>query len=151
MSEGTAITTKENCSCKKQQTRRVKNTLPIVLSVIIAILPKCPFCILGYSSVMTLCSGVHTTFLPSVGGYFPIIISLVVVSSFFLNYKGQRTLVALFLAIVASLFIGVACFVNGGASLYYIGVMLLFAGVLYNGKWLYYQRFLKEKLSAFGG
>ena len=50
-----------DCSCANKKTIKYNKNkgYPLLLTIIIAILPKCPFCVLTYSSAIAMCSGVN--------------------------------------------------------------------------------------------
>lgn len=131
-----------NCkkaSCKTNLTSRLSiSWLP---AVIIAVLPKCPFCIMAYSGALTLCSG--SKIYPNAGGasaYITLGLCLVVLLGIIFNYKGSRTLIALFIALTGILFVFSSQFVFIGKFNYYTGVILLFFGIWYNGSFAYFYR-----------
>ena len=90
MLNNTSLNENKICSCQKQQKLAApRRRFPLLLSLAIAILPKCPFCIFGYTSVMTMCSGAaiesHTK--GNIFAYLPLALAILVILSFFLNFK----------------------------------------------------------------
>ena len=51
------------CTCKRNhvQNKRAKK-FSFLMGLVLAILPKCPFCVFGYSAVLTMCSGASQLF-----------------------------------------------------------------------------------------
>ena len=83
----------KNYTCQKKcQNSYAKKSLSWLPAIFIAIIPKCPFCIMAYSGALTLCSG--TTMYPNAGtsiSYLSIGLAAFVVLSIFFNYKGEKT------------------------------------------------------------
>jgi hypothetical protein len=126
----------EICVCKKQHKQNSKTIkTSYILSFLIALLPKCPFCAFGYSAVITMCSGnnIHT-YTPSAFHLLPVILASLLTLSLVWNFKGRMTYYALSLAILGTAIIAYTEMQTGNAPLYYIGVMFLFLSVLINGR-----------------
>ncbi|MBK8656406.1 MAG: hypothetical protein KBG02_11160 [Haliscomenobacter sp.] len=123
--------------CSKKRWRH----LPWLPAVVVAILPKCPFCIMAYAGAVPLCGG--KTIYPNAGNvslYLTIGFAVVVLLGILLNHKGVRTFHAGLIAIA-----GVVCLVMSqivwiSMPLYYLGVGLLFFGIWYNGSFAYFKR-----------
>jgi hypothetical protein len=115
---------------------------------VLAILPKCPFCIMAYTSTAVLCSNkvIHETS----NSPFTISITLVFIGlvflSFYKNYKDQRTIFAAMLSAVASIFILYSVIKDGGNPLYYSGIALLFLGIWINGSLVNILKTISNKL-----
>ena len=143
----TTIETK-TCNCKKQQNvLSSRRRLPFVLSLLIALLPKCPFCIFGYTSVMTMCSGAtlqsHTK--GNFAAYLPIVLAILVIFSLVMNYKGQKTLWALNLAVFGGALVAWASLMTGNLMAYFGGASLIFFSVFLNGSFLFFwKKFIKH-------
>ncbi|HRI61704.1 MAG TPA: hypothetical protein PK228_18320 [Saprospiraceae bacterium] len=137
------------CICPKEKRARKREGIPLALSIFIAILPKCPFCVFGYSSVMVLCSG-STVFdyEPGPMSYLPLGIVAAVIASLIWNFRGRRTWWALALVLTGGLILAHAQRVTGHVSEYFTGVALIFSGVLVNGVFLHFWRKTKKKLLA---
>jgi hypothetical protein len=137
----------KDCVCKKRTTKTSKkSTLPFLFSLVIAFLPKCPFCIFGYSSVLTMCSGAtFHTYNPTFWSGLPLILTALVLISFIFNFKGTKTYVAAGLVFLGALLLYGATFIYGSLMLYFLAVVLIFLGVFVNGSFQYfYKRFLKS-------
>lgn len=133
--------TAKPCLCPNKSKRRKRQSLPFLLTVFIALLPKCPFCVLGYSGVLVLCSGAKqyhydahwTNFIPA-GVTFLVCLILL------LNAKGQRTWWALGLALTGGLLITLAQALTGNSVEYYAGTGLIFFAVFLNGSLPFFWR-----------
>jgi len=132
----TPITNIQACKCKKQEKQRKRQRMSFLLTVIVAILPKCPFCAFGYSSVLVMCSGakIHQYEANSMG-YLSIILAVAVLVSLFWNYKGRKTLVAATVATLGILPLIYAQIFSGNPLEYFVGTALILLAVLLNGRW----------------
>ncbi len=127
-----------NCStCTQKRWRHV----PWLPAVVVAILPKCPFCIMAYAGAIPLCGG--TTMYPNAGNistYITVGFAVIVLLGILLNRKGVRTFHAGLIAMA-----GIFCIVASqvlwiSMLLYYAGVSILFFGIWYNGSFAYFKR-----------
>ena len=123
-------------SCSNNKGKHSLSWLP---ALAVAILPKCPFCLMAYSGAVSLCSG--NMLYPNAGSimsYITIALALVVVGSIAFNQKGTKTWIALLLALVGIAFLVAGQFYFISSINYYIGVILLFFGIWLNGSFLHY-------------
>ena len=132
-----------NSTCKKKARYSSLSWLPAVL---IAILPKCPFCIMAYSGAMSMCSG--KMLFPNAdtySGYFIVGISLIVILGILLNFKGPKTWWAVSFALFGSVIIAISQFITLSEHIYYTGVLMLFFGIWLNGSFthFYHKYFTK--------
>lgn len=128
-------------SCNKSFFYKNVGWLP---TVFIALLPKCPFCIMAYSGAMTLCSG--TTLYPhasSKSSVLILIISIFILLSLALNYKKWTTIISAGIVLGGILMMVLSQYYFMNEASYYLGVGMLFLGVWYNGSLLYFLRKIK--------
>lgn len=133
---------KNSCTCPSTAGRRAKaEGLPFLLGILVAILPKCPFCILAYSSAITLCSGAqirqHTTGWSS---WISIALTLVILGILWYNFRGRRTWFAALLVVIGGGLILHAELFSGSHEVYYAGATLLLAGVWVNASFYFFYR-----------
>jgi hypothetical protein len=133
------------CACPSERKVKVK-TAPTTLfsALLIAILPKCPFCMLAYSSAITVCSTkamVHTTGWSS---YISITLAVITLLIVLYNYKGRRTIVAASFILIGTMIIAYSELYSGQVSHYYIGGVILFIGAWANGSLLFFVKLLKS-------
>lgn len=86
------LTTKvQSCGCKRQEKQRKRQRMSFLLTLLVAILPKCPFCAFGYSSVVVMCSGakIHN-YQANVLGFLSIPLAFAVLISLCWNYRGKK-------------------------------------------------------------
>ena len=133
------------CACPSESKVKLKNSPTTLLSaLLIAIIPKCPFCILAYSSAITVCSTkaiVHTTGWAS---YISISLALVTLFIVLFNFKGTRTIVAASLILIGTIIISYSELYSGQVSHYYFGCAFLVIGAWANGSLLFFVKFLKS-------
>jgi len=131
----------KRCSAAKQS-----NWASWLPGILIAILPKCPFCLMAYSGAVTLCSG--NTLYPNAGGYSAYItvgLSLFILIIIYLNYKGKRTFHSLLITLSGVVLLLISQFIYINSYLYYGGVALLLFGIWYNGSFFYFYKKGKQK------
>lgn len=120
------------------------------MGIFLAVLPKCPFCIVAYSSTMVLCSGKTVAFNPVHASPLTItvtlVIGLVILGSILLNFRDKRTVYAFALALTGLGMVLYSVTTEFGAWLYYGGVGLVFLGTWLNASLLNYLRKLTTLL-----
>lgn len=113
--------------------------------ILLALLPKCPFCFMAFSSTFILCDQAgtftdtqahssSTTFLLSA------LFCTITFAGILFNYRDNKTKYALMLAVAGSACILFSIAMGGGLALYYCGVAFIFYGVWLNGSLLFFIR-----------
>ena len=130
------------CTCPSQKTKRKsKGNYSIFSGILIAIIPKCPYCILAYSSAITMCSGSklysHT---PGWTSYLLLGLAALTLLFILLNYKGKRTIAAAALVASGSLLMLISQFYTFEINHYYIGTFLLLFGVWVNASFRFFYK-----------
>ena len=130
------------CGCAVKKTKKEKKSIsPLFTGILIAVLPKCPYCILAYSSAITMCSG--TKLYPQYPGWNSYIMLGLAVLTFLLillNYRGKRTIAAAALVGTGSLLMLACQFYTFNINHYYIGTFLVLFGVWVNASFRYFYR-----------
>lgn len=134
----------KSCKTCNNYTKPLSNSgFGWVAGVMLAILPKCPFCLLAYSSTMILCgegtlissNSIHvsplTIILTSVFG-------LLTIVGIYMNKRGTRTKYALLLSLLGLAFTIFSVLKGGGEMLYYTGTAIIFIAVWLNGSMLWF-------------
>lgn len=140
-----------SCRCRKShKIEKQGRILPFLTGILIAVLPKCPFCVMAYSSAITLCSGAklydHN---PTWISYISIGLALFTLVLIIYNYKGTRTWFAAAMVIFGSVLILDSELRTGDFQNYYWGAGSLLLGVWINGSFAYfYKKYFQPKLSA---
>lgn len=128
----------KNTACAGSFKKRNYTWIPAIL---VAILPKCPFCVMAYTGAVSMCSG--NMLYPnanSTSSYIMLAIALLVLLSIAFNFNGKKTWIALLIATlgIALMLIGQFYFIS--MTNYYLGVLLLFFGIWYNGSFFHFYK-----------
>ena len=131
------------CRLKKKASPR--KHLSFVSGILLALIPKCPFCFMAFSSTMFLCGedGTHVTqhtFGSPATLRLTLLFCAVTLLCILLNYRDKRTPYALALSAAGAGCVITSVMAAGGLPLYYFGVLLVFGGVWLNGSLLYFIR-----------
>jgi hypothetical protein len=136
------------CVCQKAKPpNKQAKKASYFLGLLIAILPKCPFCAFGYSAVLTMCSGKSFhTYIPSSLNWIPIFLSIILIFSLIFNFKRPLSIYAILIALLGASLITYSELFTGSETLYYFGVLMLFISVLFNGRFQYLLKRLNVQL-----
>lgn len=98
---------KNSCNNCTDVTAASKNGgLSVLSSLLVIIIPKCPWCIMAYSSAITVCGGEDMYMSENNWvSVLPIILSAAIIFLIYRNKRGIRTWVAMSLAVVSLLMI----------------------------------------------
>ncbi len=146
---------KKNChNCKKKPFVHAKGNYNFITGVLLAILPKCPFCIMAYTSTVMLCGEgtlieSNRTHYSSITIYITFFFCLLIIAGILLNYRGKRTKYALGLSVLGTLFILQSVIFSGGEKLYYSGISILFTAIWLNTSLISLIRICKNAFSNF--
>jgi hypothetical protein len=137
MKENSADHTADSCRCPSGWSsgrKTARRIAPVAGGILIALLPKCPFCILAYSSAVTMCSGATVyDHQPAWFSFVSIALGLLVIFSIARNYRGARSLLALGMALGGALLVCYSELRTGNLNHYRLGAFLLLSGALLNG------------------
>ena len=141
--------TRTTCACPSKKKKHTKGKYSILSGILIALIPKCPYCILAYSSAITMCSGTklyaHT---PSWTSYLLLALAVLTILFILMNYKGRRTLIAASFAASGILLMLASQFYTFNINHYYIGTFLLLFGVWVNASFrFFYRQWIKPLFS----
>ena len=124
------------CQTTSPAPKRVSfnTSLPSSLSFLLILLPKCPFCLVAYSSSLAMCGisplvSHHTDW----GAWAAFVLGGAVLYGIYRNYRGTSTIKALMAALIGLLFVAIGVLVPFAFGFYYAGAMLLFVAAFYNG------------------
>jgi hypothetical protein len=118
-------------------------------SFLLAFLPKCPFCFMAFTNTLILCGesgslSCQRTFTSSTTSLLTILFCSIILLSIILNYRDRRTLYAIALVVMGSVFLMISVAKTGGLPLYYFGVVFIFSGVWLNASLLFFIRKIGE-------
>lgn len=139
------------CQNRKQVSER-KKPAGLLSTILLIVLPKCPFCVMAFSSTFILCgkggdvSEQTHSFISTSTIFITSILCLIVLLSIAFNYRDSRTKYAFILALAGSLFVLYSVCADGGKSVYYSGAFLIFIGVWLNASLLYVLHKLRSRL-----
>lgn len=113
--------------------------------ILLAVLPKCPFCFMAFSSTMLLCGEGTTLTAERIYQSTPTIILSAVfcaaaIAGILLVRRDIRTFYSLLLALTGATMVMTSVLKGGGMGLYYAGTVIIFAGVWLNSSLLYFLR-----------
>ena len=134
----------DNSSCRctsKVQLKDKKSLSPILTGILIAIIPKCPLCIVAYSSALTMCSGAKLYHhAPTWTSYLLLGLALFTFIFILINYKGKRTIIASILVLLGSALILASQVYTFDVHHYYLGTLFLMIGVWVNASFRFFYR-----------
>ncbi len=144
-----------NCKpCKRKRTTIIrKENAGLFNGILLALIPKCPFCFMAYSSTAMLCgkSGAmisKQSFTSSASILITALFCLIALACIIFNYRDTRTKYAIALAASGSVLVIISVTVTGGLPLYYGGVFLVFIGVWLNASLLYFVKKIKRTVES---
>jgi len=120
--------------CNRCRNRFWTSKLSWLPTIVIAILPKCPFCVMAYSGAVSLCSG--KTLFPNAGAssiYIFSLLCLLVLLSIKLNHRDNRTRMALAVAGFGSMIVIASQYFLLDKSIFYFGAVVIILGTWING------------------
>ena len=139
-----------SCAAEKPKAK-VSKKAGLFTGLLLVLLPKCPLCIIAYSSTIMLC-GKETSIISTqtqsslLSTGITLFFCLIILVSFFFNYRDDRTKYALALAFTGSLLLVASTIWAIGPFMYYTGTAIIFAGVWLNGSMFYVLNKLKNIL-----
>jgi hypothetical protein len=132
-------------SCDTPSPKASKQGYGLMTGLLLALLPKCPFCVMAFTGTALLCgegsvveiSRTHNSLLTIV---ITGVLCLVTCIGIALNRRGNRTLYALAIAAAGVAMIMFSVIRSGGQPLYYGGISIVFFAVWLNGSFLWFVR-----------
>ena len=139
-------TTADNCpACRELSHKKHMGKFPVFTGIIIALIPKCPFCILAYTSAVSVCGSAQLSqHSPVWTSWISGLLALLTLAFVALNYKGKKTLLALAIILAGTGLIFWSELQSGALTQYQWGASLLILGVWLNGSFLYFMRKVKN-------
>jgi amino acid transporter len=139
-----------SCTAEKPVAKAGKKA-GLLTGLLLVLLPKCPLCIIAYSSTLMLCSKETSIISTQTQNSFvstgiTVLFCLIILLSLFFNYRDDRTKYALALALTGSLLLVASTVWAIGPFMYYTGTVIIFAGIWINGSMLYVLNKLKNFL-----
>ena len=135
-----------NChSCAPTSPEPAKESYGVMTGLMLALLPKCPFCIMAFTGTAMLCGeGTVVEISSTQNSLATILITAVLCFLTFigiaLNKRGNRTLYAIAIALTGMAMVMFSVIKSGGQPLYYAGIVVMFLGVWMNGSFVWFAK-----------
>ena len=136
-----------NCNCHPTKKVNRSSSASLFSTVVLIILPKCPICIMAYSSAITICGGTDMYFRSNNWvSYVPLVLALFINLMFLFNWRGQRTLYALTIAMVGFTLISLTHQLVLSPIFYDLGAVLLLMSIWLNSSLIFLLNKFRRKL-----
>ena len=136
-----------NCNCHPSKKVNKASSVSVLSSFLLIILPKCPFCIMAYSSAITICGGPDMYLMSNNWvSFVPLALALFINVMLLLNWRGRRTFNALLVSLVGFSLILMTHQLILSSGFYNLGAMLLFMSIWLNGSFIYLLNKVRSKL-----
>lgn len=135
--------------CKKCNTTRKVYTFrnsSFFSAILIILIPKCPLCIMAYSSAITICGG-QDIYMSSNNwvSYIPLVLAVAVIFMIAFNQKGLRTWLAITFALISTLLIVFSHQLMIPSGFYNVGGVGLLMAIWINGNLVSFTNHLTSK------
>tara|TARA_B110001452_G_scaffold88169_1_gene72130 strand:+ start:7303 stop:7740 length:438 start_codon:yes stop_codon:yes gene_type:complete len=136
-----------NCNCHPSKKVNKASSVSVLSTFLLIILPKCPFCIMAYSSAITICGGPDMYLMSNNWvSFVPLALALFINVMLLLNWRGRRTFNALLVSLVGFSLILMTHQLILSSGFYNLGAMLLFMSIWLNGSFIYLLNKIRSKL-----
>ncbi len=138
-----------NChSCGRENKKEKDSKLSFLSSLLVIIIPKCPFCIMAFSSAMTVCGGQsyymsHNNWVSLI----PLVLAAVVVVMIARNFRDIRTFLALAISIFSTIMLILSHQLIISEVYFTIGSIMLVFSVWLNGSFISFVNFVTKKVN----
>ncbi len=137
-----------NCNCHPSKNFNKAGSASVLSTFLLIILPKCPFCVMAYSSAITICGGPDMYLMSNNWvSYIPLILALFINLMLFLNWRGNRTVFALIVAMIGFTFLLLIHQLILSSDFYNLGAGLLLMGIWLNGSFISVFNKLRKTLN----
>ncbi|MEJ2006074.1 MAG: hypothetical protein P8X57_14180, partial [Cyclobacteriaceae bacterium] len=138
-----------SCStCKQDKNKTWLGNSTVLGTLLVIIIPKCPLCIMAYTSAITMCGGADMYFTENNWvSYIPLVLSFIVTLLIFFNRKGKVTYAALTLSLTATVLIVLTHQLIIPEFWYNAGTALLILAIWMNGSFSSFVKTVKQFLS----
>jgi hypothetical protein len=125
-----------------------------ILGILILVLPKCPFCLIAYSSAITLCGTstliTHTTHHIVMGALVALGLGLIIITCLLITYRSNpQPALSVTVAFCGLVLIGIAIFKMDAMPYYFAGAgLMVIATLIYSGANLLLSQKMKKILQS---
>lgn len=134
--------------CATQQKKRAVLGSSVLGAALMIIIPKCSFCVLAYSSAITMCGGPDMYMAENNwASYIPLVTSVFIIGMLLINRRGKRTYLALLLALIGLVFIAGTLQLFLNEAYYHAGTVLFFLAIWINSNFISFFHFLTRQLT----
>ena len=138
---------KSKC-CKTQSPTHKKSggaggSMSLLSTMLLILLPKCPFCFAAYLSAMALFFDIENEQMVPYLTHTKPLLGIVIISLILLNQRGRRTLIALGIATVAMVFLVLKTYYSTDVLPDWLIYIAFFFSIWYNGNFKYFYRFVR--------
>ena len=138
---------KSKC-CKTQKPTYKKSggaggSMSLLSTMLLILLPKCPFCFAAYLSAMALFFDIENEQMVPYLTHAKPLLGIVIISLILLNQRGRRTLIALGIATVAMVFLVLKTYYSTDVLPDWLIYIAFFFSIWYNGNFKYFYRFVR--------
>lgn len=137
-----------NCKkCHTHNTVVAEHGTSYLSALLIILVPKCPLCIIAYSSAITMC-GTKDLSLNSHSWtfYIPIFLAALIITMILFNPRGRRTIVAAIIGLLGFVMILLTSEHLLSTQMYQVGTALLLIAVWTNSSFLSFLSALKSRI-----
>ena len=136
--------------CIEKPTSNVYRRTSFLSTFLIIIIPKCPFCIMAYTSAISICGGADYYMTTNNWvSYIPLVLSVLIFGLLLMNKRGKRTYLSIALCLLGSLFILGTLQTILEPAFYNLGAALLVLAVWLNGNMFSFISFLRSTVRNF--
>jgi len=133
-----------SCQSKPVPITKGSQILSATSTLLLILVPKCPFCIMAYSTTFVFFLDMeYATVYPVFGLFKPVLIGLILFS-ILINFRGKRTLWAVAIITLSSFSILLGHYSNLQLIDDRVAVFLIFIGCWVNGNFIFVIRWIKD-------
>ncbi len=140
-------------SCKKTRNWKILSSSrsSVLSTLLIIIIPKCPICIMAYTSAVTMCGGADMYYAQNNWiSYIPLLLGLAILVMLFFNYKGRQTWLAASIALAGFAMIVLTHQLVIPSLYYNAGTILFILAIWINGSFSSFISALKNLIHKAG-
>ncbi len=138
----------ECAKCISENHVRPKGSTSFLSSLLIILIPKCPLCIMAYSSAITMCGG-QSIYMAENNwvSYIPLALSAVIILLLVKNYRDRRTILSIGLSLVGAAMLAFVHQLMLPPIYYNFGSVLLFFAIWLNGSFYAFVSTLQAQIN----